>query len=36
VAERDTLNSGGILPLTLGIPGLVGLLAGARLARRRR
>ena len=36
VAERDTLNSGGILPLTLGIPGLVGLMAGARLARRRR
>jgi hypothetical protein len=37
VAERDTLNSGGILPLALGIPGLLGLMAGgARLARRRR
>ncbi len=37
VAERKTLNSGGILPLALGIPALVGLLAGSvRLARRRR
>ncbi|MDQ3858493.1 MAG: hypothetical protein M3327_08630 [Actinomycetota bacterium] len=37
VAERKTLNSGGILPLAVGIPALVGLLAGsARLARRSR
>lgn len=37
VAERRTLNSGGILPLALGIPGFVGLVAGGvRLARRRR
>jgi hypothetical protein len=35
VAERKTLNSGGILPLALGIPALVGALAlGARLRRR--
>ena len=25
VAERKTLNSGGILPLVLGIPGLLGV-----------
>jgi len=37
VEERKTLNSGGILPLVLGIPALVGLLAGGvRLARRGR
>jgi hypothetical protein len=37
VAERDTLNSGGILPLALGVPALLGLMAGgAHLARRRR
>lgn len=36
VAERKTLNSGGILPLALGIPGFVALLAGGvRIARRR-
>jgi hypothetical protein len=37
VAKRDTLNSGGILPLALGIPALLGLMAGGtHLARRRR
>jgi hypothetical protein len=37
VAERKTLNSGGILPLALGIPAFLGLTAGGvRLARRRR
>jgi hypothetical protein len=37
VAERKTLNSGGILPLALGVPGFVGVMAvGVRLARRRR
>jgi hypothetical protein len=37
VAERRTLNAGGILPLALGIPAFVGLIAGGvRLARRRR
>ena len=37
VAERRTLNSGGVLPLALGVPGLVGLVAGGvRIARRRR
>jgi hypothetical protein len=37
VAERKTLNSGGILPLALGVPAFVGLLAGGiRIARRRR
>jgi len=37
VAERRTLNAGGILPLALGIPAFVGLMAGGvRLARRRR
>jgi hypothetical protein len=36
VAERRTLNSGGILPLALGIPAFLGLMAGGvRLARRR-
>ena len=36
VAERKTLNSEGILPLALGIPALLGLLAlGARLRRGR-
>jgi hypothetical protein len=37
VTKRTTLNSGGILPLALGIPALLGLLAGGvHLARRRR
>lgn len=37
VAGRKTLNSGGILPLALGIPALLGLLAGGmRVTRRRR
>jgi hypothetical protein len=37
VAERRTLNSGGILPLAVGIPAFLGLMAGGiRLARRRR
>jgi hypothetical protein len=37
VAGRDTLNSGGILPLALGIPALLALLtAGMQVARRRR
>jgi hypothetical protein len=37
VAGRDTLNSGGILPLALGIPALLGLMtAGVQFARRRR
>jgi hypothetical protein len=37
VAERKTLNSGGILPLAVGVPALIGLLAGGvGLARRRR
>lgn len=37
VEERRTLNSGGILPLALGVPAAVGLLAGGvRVARRRR
>jgi hypothetical protein len=35
VAERKTLNSGGILPLALGIPGLLGALVVV-LRRRRR
>ncbi|MDQ2984773.1 MAG: hypothetical protein M3R70_12770 [Actinomycetota bacterium] len=36
VAERKTLNSGGILPLALGVPALLGALAlGLRLRRRR-
>jgi hypothetical protein len=37
VAGRDTLNSGGILPLALGIPALLALLTGGmQVARRRR
>jgi hypothetical protein len=37
VAKRDTLNSGGVLPLALGLPALLGLIAGGtQLARRRR
>jgi hypothetical protein len=37
VAGRRTLNSGGILPLALGIPALLGLMTGGiRFARRRR
>jgi hypothetical protein len=36
IAERKTLNSGGILPLALGIPALLGGLAFAIRARRRR
>jgi hypothetical protein len=36
IQDRKTLNSGGILPLALGIPGALGLLAlGVRLRRRR-
>jgi hypothetical protein len=35
IAQRQTLNSGGILPLALGIPALLGLLSlGLRLRRR--
>jgi len=35
VSQRRTLNSGGILPLALGLPALIGLLAlGLRLSRR--
>jgi hypothetical protein len=37
VANRDTLNAGGILPLALGIPALLALIAGGmQYARRRR
>jgi hypothetical protein len=37
VAGRRTLNSGGILPLALGIPALLGLMTGGiQFARRRR
>jgi hypothetical protein len=37
VAGRRTLNSGGILPLALGIPALLGLMSGGiQVARRRR
>lgn len=37
IAERRTLNSGGILPLAAGIPASLALLAlGVRLRRRRR
>jgi hypothetical protein len=37
VVGRKTLNSGGILPLALGVPALLGLLAGGmRVTRRRR
>jgi hypothetical protein len=36
IRDRRTLNSGGILPLAVGIPGALGLLAlGLRTARRR-
>jgi hypothetical protein len=36
IQDRKTLNSGGILPLALGIPGVVGLVAlGVRSSRRR-
>jgi hypothetical protein len=35
VAERKTLNAGGIVPLALGIPALLGLLTlGLRIYRR--
>jgi len=35
VAERKTLNAGGIVPLVLGIPAALGILAlGVRLRRR--
>lgn len=36
IAHRQTLNSGGILPLALGIPGALGLLTVALRIRRRR
>jgi hypothetical protein len=37
VEERRLINSGGILPLALGIPALIGALAGGvRFARRSR
>jgi hypothetical protein len=37
VLERDTLNAGGVLPLALGVPAGLALLAvAARLTRRRR
>jgi hypothetical protein len=36
IARRDTLNAGGILPLALGIPALLGLVAVALRARRTR
>jgi len=37
VAGRDTLNAGGILPLALGVPALLGLITGGmQFARRRR
>ncbi len=36
VAQRDTLDSGGILPLAVGVPALVGLTALAVRLRRRR
>jgi uncharacterized repeat protein (TIGR01451 family) len=35
VAERRTLNSGGVVPLVLGVPGLIGLAALAVRRRRR-
>ena len=36
VLERDTLNAGGILPLALGVPAALALLAAAvHLTRRR-
>jgi hypothetical protein len=36
VAGRDTLNSGGILPLALGVPALLALMTGGLQVRRRR
>ena len=36
VAKRDTLNAGGILPLALGIPALLALMAGGMQYARRR
>ena len=36
VAERRTLDAGGILPLALGVPAAVGLAAGGLALRRRR
>ena len=37
VASRKTLNSGGILPIALGVPAVIALLAfGVRIQRRRR
>jgi len=36
IAQRRTLNSGGIVPLALGMPGLLGLLTIALRVRRRR
>jgi hypothetical protein len=36
VAERRTLDAGGILPLALGMPIVVGLAAGGMALRRRR
>ena len=37
VAEKKTLNAGGIVPLVLGIPAALGLLAlGVRIRRKRR
>jgi hypothetical protein len=36
VAERRTLDAGGILPLALGVPAVLGLAAGGLALRRRR
>jgi hypothetical protein len=36
VTARETIDSGGIVPLALGVPGIIGVLALAILARRRR
>jgi hypothetical protein len=36
VAERRTLDAGGILPLALGMPIVLGLAAGGMALRRRR
>jgi hypothetical protein len=36
VAERRTLDAGGILPLALGVPAAIGLAAGGFVLRRRR
>jgi hypothetical protein len=36
IARRQTLNSGGILPLALGIPAVLSLIAGGLRIRRRR